>query len=147
MTFLAVICLVPLLKNQFVVGPIVNGLLFSSVMILGVFPAILLCILPSCIALLAGILPISFAFMIPFIVISNILLVTAFSAFYKNTYFGASLLASVLKFFFLFGAIFLFLKTNTLRIEAEKLTLMFGYIQLASALIGSILAYGVKKLF
>jgi len=147
LVFIAIIAIVPFLKNQFIVGPIVNAVLLASVISLGVFQAVFFAVLPSVVSFLSGLLPVSFAFMLPFIAISNILLVTTFGAFYKRGYWKSAILASFLKFFFLFGSVLVFLWANSSNMNANKLLAMFGYLQLFSALMGSLIVGVFRKIF
>ena len=62
----------PLFHQQWVTGPIVNAMFIMAVALLGVQNAILLCLLPSTIALSVGLLPAILAPVIPFIIISNV---------------------------------------------------------------------------
>ena len=93
----------PLFRLQPITGPIVNATLFIAVALLGAKNAILIGLLPSVIALSAGLLPAVLAPMIPFIMLSNAILIVVFGYLRKKNYWLAIVSASVLKFFFLFS--------------------------------------------
>ena len=96
--------------SQLVTGSIVNAILILSVFTVGARGALLIGILPSTIALGSGLLPIILAPMIPFIIISNTILILIIDYFKKSTsdelqvtnYFFGLTIASGLKFLFLF---------------------------------------------
>ena len=66
------------IHSQWLTGPIVNMALILAVFIIGIRGALLIGILPSTIALGTGLLPTVLAPMIPFIIISNFLLIGGF---------------------------------------------------------------------
>ncbi len=63
--FLAIAIFAPLLKQQFITGPIVNAVLFISTAYLGITAGILVGFLPSLFAGSVGLLPIPLLPMIP----------------------------------------------------------------------------------
>lgn len=77
--------------NQFITGPIVNAVLFLAVMTVGTGNAVLIGLVPSVIALVSGLLPAPLAPMVPFIMISNALLIVVFSALRKTNYWAGVL--------------------------------------------------------
>src|SRR4030066_2061396 len=85
--FIALILIVGILPrfvhNQFITGPIVNATLFIGTVILGPASAMLIGLVPSVVALASGLLPMPLAPMVPFIMISNAILVWTFSYFRK----------------------------------------------------------------
>ena len=137
----------PLLNNQIITGIIVNAVLFIGASMLGTSSALLLGILPSSIALATGLLPAVLAPVIPFIIVSNSLLVISFSYVKKINYWLGTLVAGTLKFVFLFAtssvAISLLINHNVAQSAAQ----MMGWIQLVTVLGGAILAYFVIKFF
>jgi hypothetical protein len=75
-TLLLIVFLAPFIGNQFITGTIVNAVLILSFFLLGYKSAILLCFLPSAISFSLGFMPL--AIMLPFIMIGNVILVSAF---------------------------------------------------------------------
>ena len=138
--FVAIVTFAPLIKNQFIVGPIVNATLFISVETLGLSTAIMVGLIPSVIALSVGLLPPLLAPIIPFIMISNAIMVSVFEMLKKRNYYLGIVSASILKYLFLFAsssiAINLLMKKNA----AHQVAVMMSWPQLVTALIGGILA-------
>ena len=114
---------------------------------LGVQAGIMLGLLPSLIALSVGTLPAPLAPMVPFIMVSNAILVVVFAYFNPHTKqsYGvgaiAVIWASILKFLFLFSASFIVLHLIAQKPVAQKASQMMSWPQLATALLGSILTY------
>ncbi len=121
--------------NQWITGTIVNAVLFIAAWKLGIINAAFIAILPSSIALMRGLLLPPQAMIIPFIIVSNILLIGIFTALKRQLFFGV-FIASSLKFLFLAGITSLFF--------AEKipttLLQMMQWPQLITALAGGFIA-------
>lgn len=126
----------PLLHNQIITGSIVNAILFISVATLGITGASLICLVPSIFALLAGTLPSVLSPFIPFIMLANILLVLSFNYLKKYNYWLRVVSASLLKFLFLFAVSFY---------VSQTVAIMFGWVQLLTALLGGVITYFVLK--
>ncbi len=141
---LTIASLAPMVGNQLITGIIVNTVLFVSTFILGFFPAIFIAFIPSFIALVSGILPFAFFSFIPFIVVSNVILVLTFH-YFKSEYWLAIILSSFFKFVFLFLTSYLIVKFFL----GEKTGLLVGNImtwpQFFTAIFGGIIAYFVLK--
>lgn len=133
---LSVSIMAPFIHNQIITGSIVNALLFISVFTIGINGALLLCLIPSIFALLAGTLSSVFSSFIPFIVVANILLVISFGYLRKSNYWLGVVSASLLKFLFL-----LITSISVLKIVSP----VFGWLQFLTALIGGVLAYFLLK--
>lgn len=133
---LSVSILAPFIHSQIITGSIVNALLFISVLTVGLNGALLLCLIPSIFALLAGTLSPAFSPLIPFIIVANILLVVSFSYLKKRNYWVGVISASLLKFLFL-----LVTSASILKI----INPIFSWLQLLTALIGGVLAYFLLK--
>jgi len=142
------------LHSQWLTGPIVNMALILAVYLLGVRGALLIGILPSTIALGTGLLPAVLAPMIPFIIISNTLLILVIDFFKKLS--GAELdiknygiglfFAAGIKYLFLFvtsGVVINLLLQQSLAIQVAQL---MSWPQFFTAVIGGILAWGSLKL-
>ncbi len=142
--FLTIASLAPIAGSQAITGIIVNTVLFVSTFILGVFPAIFIASIPSFIALASGILPFAVFPIIPFIIVSNIILVLTFH-YFKSKYWLAIILSSFLKFTFLsltsYLIINLFLGEKTALLVGNMMT----WPQFFTAIFGGITAYFVLK--
>src|SRR4030042_5782846 len=84
-----VVAIVPrFIHNQFITGPLVNAALIIGVVTLGTGPAVTIGLVPSVIALSSGLLPAPLAPMVPFIMISNAILIVVFN-YTRKIHFGA----------------------------------------------------------
>jgi hypothetical protein len=127
--------------NQWITGTIVNLVLFSAAYRLPLTNAFMVAIFPSSIALLRGLLPAPMAMLIPYIVFSNILLISVFF-FTKKTPLRGVLAAGTTKFIFLYGATFVLASALN-----NKLILMFQWPQLITALAGGFVFMGILNVF
>lgn len=132
---------VPLFHNQAIAGPIVNATLFVSVVILGAQNAILVGLIPSLIALSAGLLPPILAPMIPFIMVGNTILIIVFSYLKKRNYWLGVIVAGALKFIFLFSTSSIVINLLLKKEIATKVAVMMSWPQLLTALAGGLIAY------
>ncbi len=143
--FLTIISLAPLIGNQFITGTIVNAVFFISTFIFGISVGLFLVIIPSLIAALSGILPIIIFPMIPFIIISNIILITCFN-YFKNKYWLGVIVSSFLKFSFLFLSGYFVLNLILSKNINHLIITMMGWHQLITAMSGGIVAYLYLKI-
>lgn len=134
--------------NQFVTGPIVNAVLFIAAVELGVGNAILIGLVPSVVALVSGLLPIPLAPMVPFIMISNAILIIIFSYLRKLNYWGGVLGATLFKYAFLYltSTIVVNLIANK-SIAAKAAATMMAWPQIVTALAGAVIAFGILKIY
>jgi len=126
--------------NQWITGTIVNAIIFLAVWRVGILNAILVAALPSSIAFLRGLLPAPMAVLIPYIILSNVILIAVFYALKKYPYAGI-ISASIAKFLFLFAITSFFIKVSS------PLLIMMQWPQLFTALAGGLIAIGTIKLF
>lgn len=146
------IALVPFFNIQTVTGPLVNAILFISVVILGINNAVFIGLIPSVISLMSGLLPVVISPVVPFIMISNAILVLVFGYFYfqKGSYWWGVILASIFKFIFLLSTSSLVINLVVKKEIASKISLMMSWPQLFTALAGGLIAYiflkSIKKL-
>lgn len=135
--FLAITILAPFIKIQLVTGTIVNFVLYISTLSLGIEAGLLIGLLPSFVSVFANLLPLALLPMIPYIILSNMILVLVFGLIYKKNFAAAIVASSFFKFIFLFSiSYFLF----------KGFVLMMSWPQLATALLGG-LAVSVFSLF
>ncbi len=134
-----------LFKQQYITGTIVNATLILGAVILGSKDAILIGLLPSTMAISAGIISPVLAPMIPFIIVGNTILILTFCYLSKINYWLGAVAGSVLKFGFLYATstivIGLLLNTQVAPVVAQAMS----WPQLFTALAGSILAFGILK--
>ncbi|MFH0987438.1 MAG: ECF transporter S component [Patescibacteria group bacterium] len=143
----AVSTLAPLIKQQAVTGTIVNATLFITTVILGTQSAVFVAILPSVISLAIGFLPSPLAPMVPFIITSNIILVFVFGELKKVNYWIGAVVASLLKFLFLFSTSSIVVNLILKEDLARKVALMMSWPQLFTALGGGAVAFLIFKIF
>ncbi len=169
--FLALLILAtgaPLLgiHSQWVTGPIVNMALILSVFLIGIRGAVLIGLLPSTIALGVGLLPAPLAAMVPFIIISNIILILTIDlllcrdAIYRvsesekdaingvstKKYLAGLILAATLKFLFLFLTSSIVIKLLLNQKLAVAVAQMMSWPQFYTALVGGALAFIILKI-
>lgn len=125
-------------QNQWITGTIVNAILFLAVWRVGIINAALVAALPSSIALMRGLLPAPMAVLIPYIIISNIILIAIFYLFPRFPLL-AVIFASFAKFLFLYAVTTYFIKI------AGPLAVMMHWPQLFTALAGGLIAVGIIK--
>jgi hypothetical protein len=133
--------IVPLLHQQMIVGPIVNATLFISTLLLGAEAGIVVGLIPSVIALSAGLLPAMLAPMIPFIMIGNTILILTFDALKNKNYWLGVIISSILKFFFLYSTSSMVVNLLLKKDIAYQVAMMMSWPQLLTAIAGGILAF------
>lgn len=137
---IGVATIVPLFHQQMITGPIVNATLFIATIILGTQAGILVGLIPSIIALSVGTLPAPLAPMVPYIMISNAILIVTFGLLRNKNYWLAVGVASFLKFLFLFATSSIVIGLLVQQELAESVALMMSWPQLVTALAGGVLA-------
>lgn len=130
---------------QWITGPLVNAILFLSVIYCGLSGAILVGMIPSVIALSAGLLPAPLAPAVPYIIVSNALMAIIFYTFFrkKNFWLGVAL-GALLKFGFLYMIVSTIVKLASPQI-APKIAAMLSWPQLLTALAGGCISYIIYK--
>ncbi len=136
---------------QWITGPMVNALLIIALLLIGVRSALLLCLIPSLMALAGGLLPSALAPVVPFIMISNALFVLVIEYFYKSAknqitgyWFGVVMGAGV-KYLFLYFNTNLIIGLIMKKELAGKVAIMMSWSQLATAIAGGFIAFAILK--
>jgi hypothetical protein len=137
------------IKLQWLTGPIVNAVLIIALLLIGLRSAIILCFLPSLIALSSGLLPAPLAPVVPFIMIGNVILVLTVDWFY-NYFYGPKgywlgvVFGAAFKFLFLFLSVYWI--SGLIKSELiVRVMQMMSWPQFATALGGGIIAWFVLK--
>lgn len=130
-----------IIHSQFITGPIVNMSLILATFLIGPFEAAFLGLMPSVLALISGLLPMALAPIIPFIMISNAILIGTYHYFGKKNFRVSIFIASSLKFLFLYGVSNFIITILLGNKVAPALVIMMGWPQLFTAVMGGILAY------
>ncbi|MHB1357705.1 MAG: ECF transporter S component [Anaerolineae bacterium] len=137
---------------QAVTGVLINALLLTTAMWLGLPQAILLGMVTPLGAALRGVLPLPMVVMIPFVALGNAVLVSVFMVLRNRNRAWALVAGAVAKFVLLYGSVTvlqlapLTLVTGTASSAVAipaALAQMMSWPQLATALVGGMLALGV----
>ena len=139
--FIAIVIVAPLIKQQLIVGPIVNATLFISAATLGTASAIMIGLIPSVISISVGLLPAVLAPVIPFIMISNAIMVSVFSILKKRNFFLGVVAAGLLKYLFLYATSSVVISLLLKKEVASSVAQMMSWPQLVTALIGGLIAF------
>ena len=138
---------------QWVTGPIVNAILILTLFLVGIRSALVVCLIPSLMALSGGLLPAILAPVVPFIMIGNVILVLAIDYATgrqrtlndaKNYWLGV-VVGAGLKFVFLFASVNVIAKLLIKQELAVKVAQMMSWPQFATAVAGGMIAWVVLK--
>ena len=146
------ICLPFFIHSQWITGPIVNAVLILSLFLLGIRETLILCLLPSLIALSSGLLPAVLAPVVPFIMISNVILILGLEFGYNNfgqkakSFWLGLFLGAALKFTWLFFNVNLISKLLLKKELVIKIAQMMSWPQFYTAILGGIMAWSLLKL-
>ncbi len=136
---------------QLVTGPIVNAIFILTLFFVGIRSALVVCLVPSLMALSGGLLPVVLAPVVPFIMIGNAILILTLDWFYNNWsskrtgYWIGVVVGSFLKFLFLYLSVDFIAKLLLKQELAVKVAQMMSWPQFATAVLGGILAYAILK--
>lgn len=139
------------LHVQLITGPIVNAILILTLFLCGIRSAVTLALVPSLMALAGGLLPAILAPVVPFIMISNLILIFSVEYLYKkfeqvkNGYWIGLVAGAGLKWSFLFLTTGLISNLLIKQELAIKVAEMMSWPQLATAIAGGIIAFGILK--
>jgi len=139
------------LHVQWVTGPIINAILIITLLLVGIRSALVICLVPSLMALAGGLLPAILAPVVPFIMIGNVILVLCVDWIYSSAnngprgyWLGVALGAS-LKFVFLLASVNFIGRLLIKQELAVKVAQMMSWPQLATALTGGMIAWAVLR--
>jgi riboflavin transporter len=138
---------------QWVTGPLVNALLILMLFFVGYRSAIILCFIPSLMALSGGLIPAILAPGIPFIMLSNVLYISVIQFVINNNrnerfgYWIAALSSSILKFLFLFASISFIIPLFTKKEITLKIAQMMSWPQMFTAFTGAMIAWLILRWF
>ncbi|MCK5320839.1 iron hydrogenase [Candidatus Parcubacteria bacterium] len=132
---------------QWLTGSIVNAVLIIVLFTVGVRSALVLCLIPSLMALAGGLIPPILAPIIPFIMMSNVILVLAVDRVYYyfkndlNGYWFGLVSGAVLKFAFIYFSLNIIIKLLIKQELVAKVAQMMSWPQLATAITGGFIAW------
>ena len=136
----------PFFHFQAITGTIVNAALIMAVVMLGKKEAITIGIFPSLISIITGLLVPAAQPLVPFIILSNIILILAFDFFRRGNHWKGIVWGSVLKFSFLFASGIFLVRVLEWNSMSKIIAMMFSWQQLLTALAGGVVAYGTLKI-
>lgn len=131
--------------EQWITGPIVNAVFILAVVFIGLQNTLLLTLLPSTIALSVGLLPAPLAPMIPFVMVSNAVLVVAFDLLRNKNFWLGIGVAAFLKFAFLWSTSSIVIGLLLKKELAPQVAAMMSYPQFFTAILGGVIAYGLLR--
>ncbi len=140
-----------LIHLQWITGPIINAILILTLFIAGIRSALVLCLIPSLMALAGGLLPAILAPTVPFIMIGNVILILGVDWLYNNSknelygYWLGVIVGASLKFIFLFVSANFIAKLLVKQELAVKVAQMMSWPQLATAITGGMIAWMILK--
>lgn len=141
------------IHQQLITGPIVNAVLILALFTVGIRSALTLCLIPSLMALSGGLLPAVLAPAVPFIMISNVILVLSIdyatqrhsTPIYAKQYWVGLVIGAGLKFLFLFASVNVISKLLIKQELAMKVAQMMSWPQFATAVAGGVIAWLILK--
>lgn len=136
---------------QLLTGPIINAIFVLALFLVGIRSALVICLIPSLMALSGGLLPAILAPVTPFIMIGNAIFVLTIDWFYSNTknsnhgYWLGIIIGAALKFAFLFLSVSFISRLLIKQELAVKVAQMMSWPQFATAVMGGMIAWIVLK--
>ena len=136
---------------QWLTGPLVNAILIITLFLVGIRSALVLCLVPSLMALAGGLLPAVLAPIVPFIMISNVILVLSIEFIYSSvkdtvkSFWSGVITGALLKFLFLFFSVSIISRLLIKSELAVKVAQMMSWPQFFTAFTGGMIAYIVLK--
>lgn len=136
---------------QWLTGPIINAILILVLFLSGIRGALVVCMIPSMIALAGGLLPAILSPVVPFIMVSNAILILTIDWFYNKSkslakgYWIGVLAGSGLKFLFLFFSVNFISRLLIKQELAIKVAQMMSWPQFATAFIGGMIAWIILR--
>lgn len=135
---------------QWISGPIVNAILILVLFLVGIRSAMVVALIPSLMALSGGLLPAILAPAVPFIMISNAILVLTVDRFYdwrpdSRGYWQGVVVGAILKFVFLYLSVGWITRLLLKQELAAAVVKMMSWPQLATAILGGVIAWVILK--
>jgi len=136
---------------QLLTGPIINAIFVLALFLVGIRSALVICLIPSLMALSGGLLPAILAPVTPFIMIGNAIFVLVIDWFYNKAkdsnqgYWLGVILGAALKFAFLFLSVSFITRLLIKQELAVKVAQMMSWPQFATAVMGGLIAWIILK--
>ncbi|MEI8361317.1 MAG: hypothetical protein WCG01_04265 [bacterium] len=135
---------------QLLTGPIINAILIITLIVLGVRSALVVALIPSIMALAGGLLPLVLAPTVPFIMLSNVIMILVLDYIYNLNLslkgFGLGILVGAF-----FKSLFLYVLATFVMglinnpVATSMVPKLFGILQFVTALAGGLIAFGFLK--
>lgn len=138
------------IHSQWFTGPIINAILILVLFLVGARSALVVAMIPSLMALAGGLLPAVLAPAVPFIMISNAILVLTVDRFYNwrpdsRGYWQGVAAGAILKFVFLYLSVGWITKLLLKQELAAAVAKMMSWPQFMTAVLGGGIAFAVLK--
>ncbi|MFA4941603.1 MAG: ECF transporter S component [Patescibacteria group bacterium] len=136
---------------QWVTGPIINAILILILFLVGIRSALVVCLVPSLMALSGGLLPAILSPVVPFIMISNVIFVLSIDWLYNQNkneikgYWLGVIVGAGLKFLFLLLSVNFIGKLLIKQELTIKVAQMMSWPQFATAIAGGLIAWAILK--
>lgn len=136
---------------QWLTGPIINSIFILVLFLVGIRSALVVCLVPSLMALSGGLLPAVLAPVVPFVMIGNVIYVLGVDYFYNvnkddaKGYWLGVLVGSAAKFLFLYASVTWIAELLLKKDLAVKVAQMMSWPQFATAVLGGMIAWVVLK--
>jgi len=134
-------------NNNFIVGPLVNACLLVSTALAGIWSGIIISAAAPFTSLINNHAPVAAALLpfAPFVAAGNAIYVLSYYLLRKKSAVIGIGIGAALKFAFLYSAINIFLQIFSFPKFAKVLTVLFGWPQLVTALLGGAIALAAIK--
>ncbi len=139
------------LHLQWITGPIINAIFILALFLVGIRSALIICLVPSLMALSGGLIPAILAPIVPFIMIGNAIFVLSVERIYEASkninhgYWLGVVVGSGVKFLFLFFSVNFITKLLIKRELATAVAQMMSWPQFATAVMGGMIAWVILK--
>jgi hypothetical protein len=136
---------------QWLTGPIINAIFVLVLFLVGIRSALVICLIPSLMALSGGLLPAILAPVVPFIMIGNAIFVLTVDWFYNQAkdgnqgYWLGVVLGAAAKFAWLFLSVSYISRLLIKQELAVKVAQMMSWPQFATAVMGGLIAFAFLK--
>jgi len=136
---------------QWFTGPIINAIFVLTLFLVGIRSALVICLVPSLMALSGGLIPAILAPVVPFVMIGNAIYVLVIDRLYESVkdsnrgYWLGIIFGALIKFLFLFFSINFITRLLLKKELATAVAQMMSWPQFATAAMGGMIAWIILK--
>jgi len=140
-----------LIHSQWITGPIINAIFVLALFLTGIRSALIICLIPSLMAMSGGLFPVILAPAVPFIMVGNAIFVLTIDWFYNKAkdsnqgYWLGIVFGAALKFVWLFLSVSFISRLLIKQELAVKVAEMMSWPQFATAVMGGMIAWTALK--